>query len=222
MNRELTAELTRLIQDQDKAWHSFEAAANAREQKLLDRIEMLEAKSKVPGVVGMPNNSIERKFGERLRERKSLTTADANGSMVPIEIANAIMVKAIARSPLAKLVRLENVSTGDFKLPLSIGGTGSGWVGETDTRSETDTPSMRERAPTHGELYAYPKASEWLVDDSVFNIGAFVTNQVVNAFAKQLEDAILFGNGTSKPTGIFNSTPTEVADDGSPTRVRPA
>lgn len=34
------------------------------------------------------------------------------------------------------------------------------WVGESGTRSETATPQLRERAPTFGELYAYPQCTE--------------------------------------------------------------
>ena len=38
--------------------------------------------------------------------------------------------------------------SGDFKHLVNIRGATAGWVGETGTRSETVTPSLREVVPT--------------------------------------------------------------------------
>ena len=70
-------------------------------------------------------------------------------------------------SPVRDLVKVVPVGTSDYKELISIGGAASGWVGESDTRSETGTPQLREVTPTHGEVYAYPQASEWSLDDAL-------------------------------------------------------
>ena len=60
---------------------------------------------------------------------------------------------------------------------------------------------LREVTPTHGELYAYPKASEWSLDDIFFNVEEWLSNEVASEFAYQEGVAVINGNGTNKPDG---------------------
>ena len=83
----------------------------------------------------------------------------------------------------------------------------------------TGTPQLREVTPTHGELYAYPQVSEWSLDDIFFNVEEWLAENVAQEFALQEGDAVIRGNGTSKPTGMLNSAPTAVADQFPPSRA---
>ena len=90
------------------------------------------------------------------------------------------------------------------------------------TRSETDTSLLREVTPTHGELYAYPQASEWSLDDVFFDVEAWLAEEVAMQFAQQEGTAVISGNGTNKPTGMINTTPVTTADFASPLRAAAA
>jgi HK97 family phage major capsid protein len=104
------------------------------------------------------------------------------------------------------------VGTKDYKELVNRRGTAYGWAGETDTRSETGTPTLAEIAPTFGTLYAYPKATEESLQDMFFDVESWLSGEIVEAFAAGEENAIVLGNGTNKPTGFLAGTPVSTDD----------
>jgi HK97 family phage major capsid protein len=48
----------------------------------------------------------------------------------------------------------------EYSQLVDIGGTTSGWVGETDPRPKTNTPQFTEIRPVMGEIYANPAATQ--------------------------------------------------------------
>lgn len=56
------------------------------------------------------------------------------------------------------------------------------------------------------KLYVAVKITEELLYDSAFPIDTYITQQFGKAIANAEEDAFLNGNGTGKPTGIFDAT----------------
>jgi len=146
------------------------------------------------------------------------TTGAAGGFAVPEQIARDIADQVRELSPLRDVVRVVTVGTSDYKELLNIHGESSGWVGETGTRTSTASPTLRERTPTAGTLYAYPQATEESMDDIFFDVGAFITDAVALEFAIQEGTAVVSGNGTNKPTGILDGTPVTTDDDASPVR----
>ncbi len=201
-------------------------------QELKARIEDIEAKRSSPGKTASDHGMA--------RELKALTnfmrtgdaselqppetkelgmgTAAAGGAMVPELIANQIIDRAIARSRLVSLVTMTPSSTSDYVRLLNLRGTVASWSSETGTRSDTATPTLREIRVTHGELFSYPAVTRWLLNDSQFKVERFLRDNVEAAFSKSLENAILKGSGTNRPTGILNTTPVSTVDDASPER----
>jgi HK97 family phage major capsid protein len=121
-------------------------------------------------------------------------------------------------SPVRELVKVRQVGTSDYKELVSKRGTTSGWVGEASSRPATVTPTLRERAPTFGEIYAYPQASEWSLDDIFFNVEQWLAEEIAQEFAQEEGVAVISGNGTNKPTGMINTAPVTTADFASPER----
>jgi hypothetical protein len=79
---------------------------------------------------------------------------------------------------------------------------------------------LREIAPTMGELYAYPQTTEWALDDMFFDVAAWLAESAAVKFTELEGDAVIRGNGVTKPTGMLNTAPT-TQDDAFP-RVRNA
>ncbi len=203
-----------------------------------ERLEELEAKASAPGKTAQEKNHDEYKttFVDWVRSKgnspldeqklqdlakKDITigTGSAGGFAVPEEIAREIERLEMKFSPIRRLVKVVRAGTSDYKEIVNIRGTTSGWVGETGTRTATLTPSLREITPTFGELYAYPQVSEWALDDMFFSVENWLAEEVAQEFAVQEGTAVISGNGTNKPTGMTNTTPTAVADDNSPLRA---
>ncbi len=123
---------------------------------------------------------------------------------------------------MRSLVRVDRVGSNDNKMLVSLRGASAGWVGKSTSRTETTTPSLRERAPTMGEIYAYPQTTEWALDDAFFDVGAWLVEEVAEAFAIEEGEAVISGNGTNRPTGMLNTAPVATADFASPLRAAAA
>ncbi len=137
--------------------------------------------------------------------------------LVPEIIRSEIEVMEQKMSPVRQLIPVVNIINNDFKQVVDTLGTGSGWVGETDSRNLTSTPQLRQRAPTMGELYARPEATQWSAMD-LANVDGWLSRSVAEEFTKQEGIAVIRGNGTNRPTGFLNTTPVSTPDDASPMR----
>lgn len=210
-----------------------------------ERIEILEAVSTRPGntVQAKANDEEKAAFAAAFRkgfqdmeanhaykqaqvkrrevEGKAVTigTAADGGYAVPEEISRAIESLILKQSDIASAVKNVTVGTSDYKELVSIHGTTSGWVAETGSRAETGTANLRERAPTWGELYAYPKVSNWSLEDIFFNVVDWLVQDASQGMSVALATAIYNGNGSAKPTGFVNTAPTTSLDYASPLRA---
>lgn len=160
----------------------------------------------------------------KMVERKDVTIGSnpGGGFAVPEEISREIERLELKLSPVRRLVKVVRAGSSDYKELVNIRGATSGWVGESGSRTATSTPQLREVVPTFGELYAYPQASEWSLDDVFFNVEQWLAEEVAQQFAEQEGDAIIRGDGSSKPTGMLNTTPTTADDFASPMRAAAA
>jgi HK97 family phage major capsid protein len=149
----------------------------------------------------------------------TIGTTTAGGYAVPEMLGNSIHQQLRDISPVRVAANVIGVSSSDHKEIVDVGGTSSGWVGEGDTRSETDTPGLEEVAPTFGTVYAYPKASEESLLDIKYDVGAWLVSRVSEELAIREGEAFILGNGTKKPTGFLNGTPTDEDDLASPKRA---
>lgn len=144
-------------------------------------------------------------------ERKAVYTTGSGGSAaggyaVPEEISKAIITQLTNVSPMRQVASVVTASSPDFKILVDVLGTGTAWAGEGGARSESNTPTLGEVAPTFGTLYAYPKASEESLNDIFFDVAGWLTNSVAVAMAAAEGVAFTSGNGTNKPTGLMVAT----------------
>ncbi len=153
-------------------------------------------------------------------EGKAVTVASPSGGgyAVPEILDSQIESRVNLLNPFRSLVRVVQVGSRDWKALVSSNDLASGWVGEGDARSETGTSRLFERAPTFGEVYAYPKCSSEAMDDIFFDVGAWLTEEAGDAFAVAEATAIVSGNGSKKPTGFLNSV-SALDDSASPERA---
>lgn len=168
--------------------------------------------------------AIRRKASFEALQSKSVDADFANdstsgGVAIPEVIASEILKKVLVLSPMRSLVRVTQVSSPNYQRLVDSRGMASGWAAETDTRSVTDTPVINKVTFTHGELYAVPKASNWSLNDLMYNVEQWLVDGVADEFAYQEGAAILTGNGTNKPTGIISGSPSATDDEASPART---
>ena len=138
------------------------------------------------------------------------TGADG-GYLVPEETEREIGKRLIAASPIRAISGIRTISAATYKKPFATTGFASGWVGETDARTQTNTPTLAELEFPAMELYAMPAATQTLLDDSAVDLDQWIAQEVETAFAAQESAAFVSGDGDKKPTGFLHGT--KVAED---------
>lgn len=131
------------------------------------------------------------------------TLSDPDGGfLVPEEVETAIDRVAETVSAMRRICTVKSIGTDTYKKLVGQGGAGSGWVAEKGSRSETDTPTLKEIAINTKELYANPAATQSLLDDSRIDIADWLAGEVAIEFNEKEADAFINGNGVEKPKGI--------------------
>jgi HK97 family phage major capsid protein len=227
----------------DRQTKKFEEV-RAEEDALRDRLEELESKASQPGRVSTggnaesrehlklfnawirspKNHETNRKLTEFEANRKSVSIATpaSGGYAVPEEIGRDIAQMQLKYSPVRNLIRVSQASTSDMKRLVDLTGAEGGWRSEGGSATETATPLLREITPTGGELYAYPKTSNWALEDIMFDVKGWLTESVSKKFAQMEGQAVIDGDGSNKPTGMLHTSPVTTADQASPLRAAAA
>lgn len=167
-----------------------------------------QAKAKAEHAEGF--NAFFRKGAENnlrdLEVNAGLTTqSDPDGGfIVPEEVDMEITRVLGTVSAMRRLARVVSVGSATYKKLHNTGGTSSGWVGESEQRSETNTPRLSELDFPTMELYANPGATQSMLDDGMFDIGSWLGDEVAIEFSEQEGAAFVSGNGVKKPRGILS------------------
>jgi HK97 family phage major capsid protein len=147
---------------------------------------------------------------ERRAAQVVTSTGAAGGFALPSIIETTINRLATDISPIRQIATVRQVGSTDYKELFDVGGATFEWLGETDTRNQTNTPNLTEIIPTFGMASAKPQATEESLDDLFFNVESWLIESAVEAIATGEGAAFIGGNGTKKPTG-FLAGPAPVA-----------
>lgn len=214
------AEIKSLIEQQGDGLDAFKKHIEQR----ISAIEGKQNRLRLGGMVGEAKggDDVEAKaeFSGFVRkglipaEKKAVNTGtDADGGYaVPMQIDSAIESLLVDISPMRQLARVVPANTSDFKTLVNVRGTASGWVGETATRGETDSPQLAEVTYPSGEIYAFPMATQRALDDLAFDAEGWLQAEIADEFALQEGAAFVTGNGTNKPKGFLGYTTAATAD----------
>ena len=206
----------------------FQTEIETKLQQTEERLTMLDRKSQIAARphlsaaqdAGAPH---QKAFNAYLRsgeddglrgldlEGKALsTTVNVDGGYLvdpqTSEMVNSVMNSTASIRAIASVVHVEATS---YDVLIDHTELGAGWASETGSVTETATPQIdRVSIPLH-ELSALPKASQRLLDDSAFDVEAWLAGRIADKFARAEADAFINGDGSDKPTGILNYTPVD-------------
>jgi len=106
-------------------------------------------------------------------------------------------------SPMRQVASVITIGTDALEGIHDLNEATSGWVGETESRPETAAPKIGEyRIPVH-EQYAEPRATQKLLDDSLFNVEEWLAAKIAERLARMENESFVTGNGVKKPRGFL-------------------
>ncbi len=126
------------------------------------------------------------------------------GYLVPPELERTIGERLAAISPIRSIAAVREISSSVYKKPFMTAGPATGWVGETDGRPQTASPTLDALSFPAMELYAMPAATATLLDDAAVNIDEWIASEVELVFAVQEGAAFVNGDGVNKPKGFVS------------------
>ncbi|MEI8276915.1 MAG: phage major capsid protein, partial [Hyphomicrobiales bacterium] len=146
--------------------------------------------------------------GLRALEMKALSAGSNpdGGYLVPPEVESQIGAGLKAISPIRGIAGVRTISGAVYKKPFMTAGPAVGWVGETDARTQTTSPTLDELSFPAMELYAMPAATASLLEDSAVNIDEWLGQEVEQVFAAQEGTAFVSGDSSNKPKGFLSYT----------------
>lgn len=150
----------------------------------------------------------------RDEERKAMSVAvdPQGGYLVVPDNAGRIVERVRELSPIRRFASVQPTASDRLEGIADVNDLDSGWVGETQSRPETGTPDVgKYEIPVH-EIYAMPKASQKVLDDSALNVEDWLAGKVSSRFARQEAAAFISGNGVLKPRGILTYPTATTAD----------
>lgn len=136
----------------------------------------------------------------------------AGGYMVTPDTSGRVVKKVYESSPMRQLASVVSIGTDKLEGPIDNAEADAAWVGETQTRSQTDAPTFGKwEIPVH-ELYAYPWVTQKLLEDAMIDIEAWLGAKVGDKFARKETTAFYTGNGVIQPRGVLTYDFAETAD----------
>ena len=125
------------------------------------------------------------------------------GYWMTAEISQQAVKKIFETSPMRNISTVETISTDALEIPEDLNEADSGWTSERSARTETNTPQIGvRRIPVH-ELYAMPKATQTLLDDSRIDVESWLSMKIADKMARIENSSFINGDGVGKPRGIL-------------------
>ena len=127
------------------------------------------------------------------------------GFLVPDEYENQLIQALQEANILRNLCSVINTSHGDRKIPVVASHGSAAWMDEEGAFNESDETFTQVTLSAY-KLGTMLKVSDELLNDSYFNLEAYIAAEFARRIGAAEEEAFLTGNGSSKPTGLLHTT----------------
>jgi HK97 family phage major capsid protein len=141
-------------------------------------------------------------------QARTTTYTDPDGGFLAPATIDTMVTRILSQTlAIRRLAQVQPISASSYVKHKSLGGAGSGWVGESETgtaRPETSTPTLARMEFTPGEVYAEPYATQQALDDMQVDVEAWLADEVSTTFAEREGAAFISGDGIKKPRGFLD------------------
>ena len=162
---------------------------------------------------GRATNEYRESFWKAMRNKSNYDVKNAlqvgtdseGGYLAPDEFERTLIQSLEEENIFRSLAKVITTSSGDRKIPVVASKGTASWVDEEGLIPESDD-SFGQVSIGAYKLATMIKVSEELLNDSVFNLESYISKEFARRIGAREEEAFFVGDGTGKPTGIFNAT----------------
>jgi HK97 family phage major capsid protein len=162
---------------------------------------------------GRASNEYRNAFWKAMRNKNSFDVQNAlqigtdseGGYLVPDEFEATLIQALEEENVFRQLAKIITTSSGDKKIPVVASKGTASWVEEEGPIPDSDDAFGLVSIGAF-KLATMIKVSEELLNDSVFNLESYIAKEFARRIGAKEEEAFFIGDGTGKPTGIFNAT----------------
>lgn len=175
-----------------------------------------------PDKIGTASDSYKNAFWNNIRKRNwvdvhndlHIGTDSEGGYLVPDEYERKLVEALEEENIFRRLATIIHTSSGDRKIPVVTSKGDAVWMDEEEQYTLSDD-TFGQTSISSYKLGTAIKVSEELLNDSVFDLPAYIAKEFARRIGAKEEEAFFVGDGVGKPTGIFNATGG--AEDGATT-----
>ena len=130
---------------------------------------------------------------------------DADGGYLVPEEMDSRLIEKLTEDNIVRKLATTITTSGDHKINIAASDPAAAWIEEGGALDFGDAKFAQILLDAH-KLHVAVKITEELLYDNAFNLESHIIKKFGEALANAEEDAFLNGDGTGKPTGIFDAT----------------
>lgn len=150
-------------------------------------------------------NSMRKKNYFDVQNALQVGTDSEGGYLVPDEFERTLVEALEEENIFRSLATVIQTSSGERKIPIVATKGEASWIDEEGAFPESDDTFGQVSISAY-KVATMIKVSDELLNDNVFNLEAYISKEFGRRIGTKEEEAFFIGDGTGKPTGIFNAT----------------
>ncbi|NCC80184.1 MAG: phage major capsid protein [Clostridia bacterium] len=149
--------------------------------------------------------AMRNKMNPSVQNALQIGTDSEGGFLVPDEYEVQLIQALQEANVLRNLCNVINTSHGDRKIPVVASHGSAAWMDEEGAFNESDDAFTQVTLSAY-KLGTMLKVSDELLNDSYFDLEAYIAAEFARRIGAAEEEGFLTGNGSSKPTGLLHTT----------------
>lgn len=126
------------------------------------------------------------------------------GYYAPVDRLRAIYERLYESTPMRNLATVISTAMESVSIVIDDNEVDSGWQCEfADISTNTATPTIGEKTISTHIQYAYPKATQKIIDDASIDLSAWLQGKIANKFTRTENSGFTVGDGVEKPRGFL-------------------
>jgi len=127
----------------------------------------------------------------------------SGGYWVTPDVSGRMVQKIYDTTPMRRLANVVQIGTDALEGPIDNDEVDAAWVGEQQTRSQTDAAQIGMWRIPVNELYAYPMVTQKLLEDGRIDVEAWLAMKAASKFSRKENAAYVNGSGNLQPRGFL-------------------